>query len=118
MFNSKDQQQQILQLLGERLKKARLERNETQQTFAARIGLSRQSLAKMENGAGGTIPLADWLAASAILDRLDGWQSVLTGQQDLFAQYAIQEKSRKRAGGRRGSSPKGEQDQCVNSTSG
>ena len=41
----------------------------------------------------GSTSLADWLAASAILDRLDGWQGLLAERQNLFAQYAGQEKA-------------------------
>jgi DNA-binding XRE family transcriptional regulator len=90
----------ILQRLGQRLKEARLSRDETQETFAARLGLSRQSLAKMEKGEG-SVPLQNWLAASDILDCLDTWQDVLHEKDDLFQQFETTQKARKRASGKR-----------------
>lgn len=86
----------ILQMLGERLREARLHRNETQEVFASRIGLSRQTYAKMEKGQN-TIPIGYWLAASGILDRLDTWKEVLAEKQDLFARHEQQQSKRRRA---------------------
>ena len=40
----------LLKQLGERLKEARLNRNENQDLFAQRLGLTRQSYSKMEKG--------------------------------------------------------------------
>jgi len=40
----------LLLRLGERLKEARLARNESQELFAQRLGLTRQSYSKMEKG--------------------------------------------------------------------
>lgn len=86
----------LLLILGQRLKEARLARNETQATFAARIGLTRQSYAKMEKGQG-TVPIASWLAASEILGRLDTWNDVLSEKDNLFDQFEAKQQSRKRA---------------------
>ena len=99
MINEQLNVEALLQRLGQRLKAARLERNESQELFAQRLGLTRQSYSKMEQGFPGT-PIGTWLAASSLLDRLDGWQGVLAPSEDLFAQ-AIQEKSqRQRASAR------------------
>ncbi len=98
MINSSNEIAEVLRQLGERLREARLVRNETQETFAARIGLTRQSYAKMEKGAG-SVPIASWLAASDILGRLKSWQDVLAENKDLFEQYEKKQKKRKRASG-------------------
>ncbi len=101
MINSNNEIVEILQQLGRRLKEARLARNETQAVFAARIGLTRQSYAKMEKGEG-AVPLASWLAASDILGRLDTWKNVLSEEKDLFEQYEKKQQKRKRASRRKG----------------
>ncbi|MFZ5765449.1 MAG: helix-turn-helix domain-containing protein [Thermodesulfobacteriota bacterium] len=93
--------EKILKQLGERLKEARLNRNESQELFAQRIGITRQSLARMEQGYPQT-PIGNWLAASSILERLDGWKDVLAAQEDLFTQFEREQSRRQRAGGRRG----------------
>ncbi len=56
----------LLKQLGERLKEARPARNESQELFAQRLGLSRQSYSRMEKGAPQTL-IVNWLAASSIL---------------------------------------------------
>ncbi|WP_244155806.1 helix-turn-helix domain-containing protein [Desulfofustis glycolicus] len=86
--------------LGERLKAARLQRNESQAVFGARLGLTRQSYAKMEKGQG-TVPIASWLEASDILGRLHTWDQVMSEPQDLFERFDRQQTARKRAGSRR-----------------
>ena len=98
MVNNNSEISEILHQLGRRLKEARLARNETQEIFAARIGLTRQSYAKMENGKG-SVPLINWLTASDILGCLDTWQDVLAGKRDLFEQYEKEQRIRKRASG-------------------
>ena len=90
----------MLLQLGERLKEARLARNESQDLFAQRLGLTRQSYSKMEKGSPQTL-LGNWLEASSILGRLDGWQEVLVPKEDLFAKLKRKTGKRQRAGGSR-----------------
>ncbi len=90
----------LLLRLGERLKEARLARNESQELFAQRLGLTRQSYSKMERGSAQTL-IGKWLEASSILGRLDGWQEVLAPKEDLFAKLKRKTSKRQRAGGRR-----------------
>ncbi len=90
----------ILQQLGNRLQAARLQRNESQELFGARLGLTRQSYAKMEKGLG-TVSIGTWLEASEILGRLDTWNEVLAEPDDLFERFEQQQTTRRRAGGRR-----------------
>jgi len=90
----------ILLQLGKRLKEARLTRNESQELFAQRLGLTRQSYSKMEKGSP-HILLGNWLEASSILGQLDGWQEMLAPKEDLFAKLKRKTSKRQRAGGRR-----------------
>jgi len=89
-----------LKQLGKRLKEARLLRNESQELFAQRLGITRQSYSKMEQGSPRT-PIGNWLAASSILGKLEGWADVLAEQEDLFTQFEKKIEKRQRAGGRR-----------------
>ena len=100
MFNNKNRIESLLVLLGARLKEARLARNESQELFAQRLGLTRQSYSRMEKGSPQTL-IGNWLAACSILGRLDGWQEVLAPKEDLFAKFDKKSSKRRRAGGRR-----------------
>jgi DNA-binding XRE family transcriptional regulator len=100
MININDRMKPILNQLGKRLLQARLACNESQEVFAARIGLTRQTYSKMEKGAA-TVPIGYWLAASDILDRLQTWQGVLLEKEDLFEQFERNQSERKRASGQR-----------------
>ena len=100
MINDKNSIESILQQFGQRLREARLARNESQELFAQRLGLTRQSYSKMERGSPQTL-IGKWLEASSILGRLDGWQEVLAPKEDLFAKFKRKTSKRQRAGGRR-----------------
>ena len=100
MININDKMEPVLNQLGKRLLQARLAWNESQEVFAARIGLTRQTYSKMEKGAA-TVPIGYWLAASDILDRLQTWQGVLLEKEDLFEQFERNQSERKRASGQR-----------------
>ena len=100
MINNKNSVESLLLQIGERLREARLSRNESQELFAQRLGLTRQSYSKMEKGSPHTL-LGNWLEASSILGRLDGWQEVLAPKEDLFAKFKRKTSKRQRAGGRR-----------------
>lgn len=100
MINNRTDIGFILKQLGERLKEARLARNESQELFAQRLGMSRQSYSRMEKGSPQT-QLGNWLAASNILDRLDDWQDVLIEKEDLFTKFEKKSCKRQRAGGSR-----------------
>ena len=100
MINNKNSVESLLLQIGERLREARLARNESQELFAQRLGLTRQSYSKMEKGSPHTL-IGKWLEASSILGRLDGWQEVLAPKEDLFAKFKRKTSKRQRAGGRR-----------------
>lgn len=99
MFNNNIDIESLMKQLGQRLKAARLARNESQELFAQRLGLTRQSYSRMERGAAQT-QIGNWLAASSILGRLDDWRDVLAEKEDLFAKFEKKSK-RQRAGGKR-----------------
>jgi transcriptional regulator with XRE-family HTH domain len=100
MFNNNTDITSLLERLGQRLKAARLARNESQELFAQRLGLTRQSYSRMEKGSPQT-QIGNWLAASSILGRLDDWNDLLAGRQDLFAKFEEKSSRRQRAGGKR-----------------
>lgn len=100
MFNKNIEAESLLEQFGQRLKEARLARNESQALFAQRLGLTRQTYSRMEKGSPQT-PIGNWLAASSILGRLDDWKDILAEKEDLFAKYEKQRGKRKRAGTRR-----------------
>lgn len=97
MINKTLDSETLLKQLGERLREARLARNESQELFAQRLGITRQSYSKMEKGWPQT-PIGSWLAAAAILGRLADWQGILAAPPDLFAQLERGNTRRQRAG--------------------
>jgi len=100
MINNEQNVASLLLRLGEKLKEARLARNESQELFAQRLGLTRQSYSKMEKGSPQTL-IGKWLEASSILGRLEGWREVLAPKEDLFAKLKSKTSKRQRAGGKR-----------------
>ena len=100
MFDKDINIETILIQLGRRLKEARLARNESQELFAQRLGMTRQSYSRMEKGSPQTL-IGNWLAASSILGRLDDWKDILAEKEDLFARYEKKSSKRQRAGGKR-----------------
>ena len=100
MINNTPDPPAVLSELGSRLKQARLARNESQELFASRLGISRQSYAKMEKG-DPTTAIGHWLNASQILGKLPSWQTVLQNDGNLFDQFEQSRSGRKRAGRKR-----------------
>jgi len=100
MDNINDDTDALLRHLGDRLKDARLGRNESQEVFGARIGLTRQTYTKMEKGVP-SVPIGYWLAASDMLGLLQTWQQVLAEKENLFEQFEKSKVTRKRASRKR-----------------
>ena len=90
----------LLAQLADRLRKVRLARNESQEAYGARIGLTRQTYSKMEKGVA-SVPIAYWLAASEILGRLQSWHEVLAEKEDLLAPIEQKPEKRQRASSKR-----------------
>src|SRR5688572_29187328 len=73
----------LLRTWGERLRKARIERNDSMKVFAARIGVSEGTVRDMERGAS-TVQIGTWLNAFAALDRLDELSGALQVRESLI----------------------------------
>jgi transcriptional regulator with XRE-family HTH domain len=88
--------------LGARLKSARLDRNESQARFAARMGISIPTLRNMEKG-DPAVRIGLWVEALWILDHLEDLGSVLKMRESLFDQFDKKKavKMRRRASGKR-----------------
>lgn len=79
-------EQRLYEELGLRLKKARIARRETQADLGARAGVSRQLIARMEQG-DPSVALARWVGVSAILGLLETWENVLAVPPDPFEEF-------------------------------
>jgi transcriptional regulator with XRE-family HTH domain len=75
-----------LKVLGERLRDARLNRDETQKRFAARLGVSIPTYQKLEKG-NPTVAIGLWFTAFEILDRLSDVDGLLAEKESLFNQF-------------------------------
>ena len=88
--------------LGARFKIVRLDRNETQARFAARMGISVPTFRNMEKG-DPAVRIGLWVEALWILDHLEDLKSVLKKRESLFDQFDKNKgiKTRQRASGKR-----------------
>ncbi len=82
----KQNEKEFFQELGLRLRKARIERRETQEGLGARAGISRQLLARMERGEA-SVALGKWIRVSSILGLMDTWSQALIMPVDPFVEY-------------------------------
>ena len=88
--------------LGQRLRRARLERNDTMATFAERIGVAERTVRAMEKGLP-TVQIGTWLEALWVLDELQPLDEILR-QRDSLLDIARRDQSarpRQRASRRR-----------------
>ncbi len=69
--------------LGKQLKAMRLQRNDRQSDFAARLGVSIPTLRKLEQG-DPAVAIGTWVTAFWLLDRLDAFKMVLRAEPSLF----------------------------------
>lgn len=104
MINNNTDIESLLKQLGHRLKEARLSRNESQEIFAQRLGITRQAYSRMEKGSPQTL-IGNWLTASSLIGRLDDWNVLLAEKDDLFARFEKKTGKRQRAGGKRKRNP-------------
>ena len=73
----------LLQAWGERLRGARIERNDSMKVFGARIGVSEGTVRDMERGAK-TVQIGTWLNALWVLDRLEELSGILDPRESLI----------------------------------
>ena len=92
-----EKQSEALVNLGMNLRRYRLQKNDSQATFAERIGISRATYIKLEQG-DHSVAIGYWIKAFTILGRLHEWSSLLE-QNNLFELYEFEQsrKTRKRA---------------------
>ncbi|HEV7442266.1 MAG TPA: helix-turn-helix transcriptional regulator [Steroidobacteraceae bacterium] len=95
-----DRVREILSELGKRLRAARIERNDTMDVFAQRLGVSVGTVRAMERGAP-TVQVGAWLNALWILNQLDTVTRVLEPQESLLDRIRAQEKRRRQRASRR-----------------
>lgn len=101
MFDERWTDEAVMAELGERLEHRRLERNETQAELAARAGVDRTTVIRIEQGGGGTVKaLLRILRAHGLLDGLDAL--VPPPAPSPIALLEHQGRRRQRASGRRG----------------
>jgi transcriptional regulator with XRE-family HTH domain len=81
--------------LGHQLRELRLERNDRQSDFAARLGVSIPTLRKLEQG-DPTVAIGTWIDAVWLVGRLDQLTKVLEPTSSLFDQWEEQHKTKAR----------------------
>jgi transcriptional regulator with XRE-family HTH domain len=91
---------QILAELGRRLRAARIERNDTMEVFAQRLGVSVGTVRAMERGTP-TVQVGAWLNALWVLNQLDTITHVLEPRESLLERIRAQEKGRRQRASRR-----------------
>src|SRR5579864_7634957 len=91
---------EILSELGRRLRAARIERNDTMEVFAQRLGVSVGTVRAMERGVP-TVQIGAWLNALWILNQLDAITHMLEPQESLLDRIRAQEKGRRQRASRR-----------------
>lgn len=89
-----------LQELGERFRRERIRRNDTQATFAARIGVSVPTLRKMEAGDPNVL-MGSWVKALEIFDRLGQIDALLAEPENLFEKFERKNTPQRRRASRR-----------------
>jgi transcriptional regulator with XRE-family HTH domain len=72
-----------LRVLGQRLRDARLARNDSMAVFSQRLGVSERTLRAMERGEP-TVQVGTWVDALWILDRLDELHALLAPRDSLI----------------------------------
>jgi transcriptional regulator with XRE-family HTH domain len=90
----------VLQVLGERLRAARIERNDTMAVFAERLGVSAGTVRAMERGAP-TAQIGVWLNALWILNQLDALSHVLERRDSVLDQIGARDKGQRQRASRR-----------------
>ena len=84
-----------LAALGRRLRRARLERNDSMAVFAQRIGVSDRTVRAMERGLP-TVQIGTWLDALWVLNELEPLNHVLERRESLLDIARREESARQR----------------------
>ncbi len=86
-----DQVRNFLKQLGQRLKQARLEREDSQKDFAFRVGVSIPTLQKMESGSP-QIAIGTWVNALDILGRVQELDNLIAPKKSLAERFETHQK--------------------------
>ncbi|MBI5591256.1 MAG: helix-turn-helix domain-containing protein [Deltaproteobacteria bacterium] len=86
--------------LGLRLRDCRLVRNEPQERFAARLGISIPTLRKMENG-DPSVNIGLWAETLWLLERMEDLDGILKKDVSLFDQMEAQSKPKRQRASKR-----------------
>jgi transcriptional regulator with XRE-family HTH domain len=89
-----------LSSLGLRLRECRLLRNEPQERFAARLGISIPTLRKMENG-DPSVSIGLWAETLWLLERMKDMDEILKNEVSLFDQMEAQRKPKRQRASKR-----------------
>jgi len=89
-----------LSRLGLRLRACRLVRNEPQERFAARLGISIPTLRKMENG-DPSVSIGLWAETLWLLERMEDLDGILKKEVSLFDQMEAQNKPKRQRASKR-----------------
>jgi transcriptional regulator with XRE-family HTH domain len=92
--------QDLLRSLGQRLRAARLQRNDTMAMFAERLGLSEGTVRSMERGMS-TVQIGSWLNALWILDALEPLERLLEPNESLLERARAEDAPRRQRASRR-----------------
>jgi transcriptional regulator with XRE-family HTH domain len=91
---------ETLSELGKRLRAARIERNDTMDVFAQRLGVSVGTVRAMERGSP-TVQFGVWLKALWILNQLDAITHLLEPKESLLDRIRAQEKRHRQRASKR-----------------
>ena len=83
MFVINEKEFAALQALGARLESRRLVRNEKQESFAARLGISPPTYRKMVQG-DPNVKVGYWVQALSLVDALDDLDALLAERTSFF----------------------------------
>lgn len=86
-----DQVPNFLKQLGQRLKQARLEREDSQKDFAFRVGVSIPTLQKMESGSP-QVAIGTWVKALDILGRVQELDHLIAPEKSLAERFETHQK--------------------------
>lgn len=78
--------EQLFTDLGRRLRRARIEHGDRQRDMAARLGVTRQTVGRMERGDPSTA-IGLWLRAAELYGLSESWEGVMQAPEDPFDKY-------------------------------
>jgi transcriptional regulator with XRE-family HTH domain len=92
--------QELLVELGRRLRAARIERNDTMEVFAQRLGVSEGTVRAMERGTP-TVQIGAWLNALWMLNQLHTMSRVLEPRESILDRARAEARPRRQRASKR-----------------